>query len=71
VPSPRVLAPLPVLGHASGKSLRGRLSERPGDLDTLVEQRVFAKFAAARVDAQVKDTSISMLSGPPPWRPPE
>lgn len=69
--SPRVLAPLAVLGHTTLESGRVRLSGRPGGVNKQVEQHVFATYAAARVTAQVKDSDIRMPLGPPPWRPPE
>ena len=69
-PSPRVLAPLSVLGSAYPKAGRERLSGRPGGVNTQVEQHVFTKLAAASA-TQVKDTDIRMALGPPPWSPPE
>jgi hypothetical protein len=70
--SPRVLAPLSVLGSAYLEAGRDRLSGRPGGVKTQVEKHVSAAFAAAaRVAAQVKDTGIRMPLGPPPWSPPE
>jgi hypothetical protein len=67
-PRTTVLSPQGVtsLGYAS---LLGRV--RPDGVEKRVEQHVFAKFAAARRNAQVKDTGIRMSLGPPPWRPPE
>lgn len=68
--SPRVLAPLSVLGSAYPEAGRERLSDRPGGVNTQVEQHALAVFAAVQVN-QVKDTGIRMPLGPPPWRPPE
>jgi hypothetical protein len=64
-----VLSPRDVTFPGYDASLLGRV--RPTGVEKRVEQHVFATFAAARSNAQVKDTGIRMSLGPPPWRPPE
>jgi hypothetical protein len=68
-PRTTVLSPRDVTSLGYDASLLGRV--RPDGVEKRVEQHVFAKFAAARSNAQVKDTDIRMSLGPPPWRPPE
>jgi hypothetical protein len=65
-----VLSPLglvPPSGYVSSECGRGL----PGGVEKRVDQHVFAKFTAALINAQVKDTGARMPLGPHPWRPPE
>jgi hypothetical protein len=66
VPSSRALALLSAVGHTSPDYGHVRLSGGEKRVE-----HVFAKFAAAQLNAQVKDTGVRMSLGPPPWRPPE